>query len=104
MIDDYTAVADAMNRSACQVPGSDFAWDWRRRTFADLRRRPRRRSSTRWDERLAEFDQRMTDYPALAAGMTTDEQIACLLDAGLLISTAVIAPALAASCRIWSTR
>ena len=36
MIDDYTAVADAMNRFGLPGAGLGFAWDWRRRTFADL--------------------------------------------------------------------
>ncbi len=91
MIDDYTAVADAMNRFGLPGAGLGFAWDWRRRTFADLAGLLDA-LVTRWDERLAEFDQRMTDFPGLAAGMTTDEQIAYLLDAGLLVSTAVIVP------------
>ncbi len=91
LIDDYSAIADAMSRFG--LPGSSlgFAWDWRRRVFVDLAT-ILGDLATRWTDRLAEFEQMMTDFPGLAPTMTNDEQIAWLLRAGLLITTEVIVP------------
>lgn len=91
LIDDYAAIADAMNRFGLPGAGLGFAWDWRRRTFADLAALLDDLVA-RWDVRRADFQQRIADFPGLAAGMTVDEQMAYLLDAALLISTAVIVP------------
>lgn len=87
----YTAIADAVGRFGLPGAGLGFAWDWRRRTFGALADRLDA-LVTHWDERLAEFAQRMADFPGLAPTMTPDEQIAWLLDAGLLVSTAVLVP------------
>lgn len=91
LIEDYAAIADAMNRFGLPGAGLGFAWDWRRRAFGDLAGLLDE-LLLRWDTRLTEYDQRITDFPGLAGGMSIGEQIAYLLDAGLLISTAVIVP------------
>lgn len=91
LIDDYAAIADDMNRFGLPGAGLGFAWDWRRRAFSDLATRLEE-LVTRWTGRLAEFDQKMIDFPGLAPTLTNEEQIAWLLEAALLISTKVILP------------
>ncbi len=91
LIDDYSAIADAMSRFGLPGASLGFAWDWRRRTFSELANRLDD-VVARWSGRLGEFDQLMADLPALAPTMTNDEQIAWLLQAALLITTEVILP------------
>jgi hypothetical protein len=91
LIDDYSAIADDMSRFGLPGAGFGFAWEWRKRAFSGLATRLEG-LVVRWTGRLAEFDQKLVDFPGLAPTMNNEEQIAWLLQAALLISTEVILP------------
>jgi hypothetical protein len=91
LIEDYSVVADAISRFGLPGAGLGFAWDWRRRGFADLASLLEARIG-RWQARLAAFDQKIAEFPGLAPAMNNEEQIAWLLQAALLISTEILLP------------
>lgn len=91
LIDDYLVIAEAMNQFGLPGAGLGFAWDWRRREFAGLADKLETLIA-RWNEKLADFDQKLLDFPGLDPALTNEERIAYLLQAALLISTEVILP------------
>ncbi len=91
LIDGYAAIADEMSRFGLPGAGLGFAWDWRRRAFGDLAGQLATRIAN-WTERLAAFDQKISDFPTLDPGLSDAERIAYLLEAALLISTEIIVP------------
>jgi hypothetical protein len=91
LIQDYAAIGDDLSRFGLPGAGLGFALDWRRRAFGDLAT-VLEALIDRWDSKLAEFDQKIVDFSGLDPGLSDPDRIAYLLEAALLISTAVILP------------
>ena len=102
-VDDYIAdlVPLLARASLCAISqaGWGFAYDFRRRVYSALLNQAAERAQA-WDDRLLEFNARLTDEAALPATATEEERVALLLQADRAIAAVPTdAPASAAAYR-----
>lgn len=88
-----TAINLLPQASRFSIPqtGWGFALEWKQRTFNDLLGKVRE-LDTRWQDRLRQFDAKLTNYDALPATTTDGERFDLLQQAERLVSTTITSP------------
>ncbi len=84
-------IANAVGLFGLPGTGLGFAWDWRKKEFADLLSKLEALLQ-RWESRLAKFDGQLVEYGALDPSTADEERIAFLLQAALSIHAEPLAP------------
>lgn len=91
IISRYIQIADEISRFGLPSAAVAFTYDWRRQQFGALIRKLDDYVN-RWEDRLADFDHRISDYPGLDPATSDEEKFSYLLSAARLIWTAALVP------------